>query len=553
MLGTALLLAPVAINRYWGKDTKTVIAWRNKRKMKTKILCFFVIFLAAVFCPLQAFADNCAVFGSTAQIAQSANSQNTGHAGIAGRNHRIVSRLSANPKPWSAPLGSFNDSVPLSELTKKNATFRGIVKRNLAARNKTFESPDFRLSDFSGSDFRASVFSNAEFGGMNLEDSCFTGAKLNEVNLSYADLDGAVFVAADIGILHSGLNGTGVSFSNASLVGADFTQAELKNVNFVGADMLHSHFVDTLIGKSVSFKGANVGYMVFEPREFAGSQEHEMHFAKGLSLLRYETNREPLYLLKNYFKEAGKARAERSVTASLRRSDLDFRLKVMTEKLADTHSRDLSNFLSVALKLVYVWVQIFFWTVMFDMTVEFGASKERVFFLIPFFSMTFACFYWCMLRFPYARFPLISRLISNAGSLQLVFYREPPKASSNLNPKGTSQKLEDHKRIALKYKENYSVPYFPNNGQTPKEMLISRIRHELFAIKIAVNYSLYCSLRFGFRDLDVANWVNTLKKYKYEFHARGRIKTLGGVQSLLSLYLLALYVLCIFDNPFSID
>ncbi|MCP5110105.1 MAG: pentapeptide repeat-containing protein [bacterium] len=69
-----------------------------------------------------------------------------------------------------------------------------------------------------------------------------------------------------------------------------------------------------------------------------------------------------------------------------------------------------------------------------------------------------------------------------------------------------------------------------------------------------VGYGLYFSLlstfHFGWRDLNVGSWIARIQPRQYALRATGSMRVVSGVQSLLSIYLVALWVLTYFGRPF---
>jgi hypothetical protein len=54
----------------------------------------------------------------------------------------------------------------------------------------------------------------------------------------------------------------------------------------------------------------------------------------------------------------------------------------------------------------------------------------------------------------------------------------------------------------------------------------------------------------GFRELNVGTWLARLQTREYTLRATGWVRAVAGVQSLLSVYLLALWALTYFGRPF---
>jgi hypothetical protein len=54
----------------------------------------------------------------------------------------------------------------------------------------------------------------------------------------------------------------------------------------------------------------------------------------------------------------------------------------------------------------------------------------------------------------------------------------------------------------------------------------------------------------GWKDLNVGTWISRIQSREYILRATGWVRTVAGFQSLLSVYLLALWVLTYFGRLF---
>ncbi|HEX6113241.1 MAG TPA: hypothetical protein VFZ10_13105 [Geminicoccaceae bacterium] len=66
----------------------------------------------------------------------------------------------------------------------------------------------------------------------------------------------------------------------------------------------------------------------------------------------------------------------------------------------------------------------------------------------------------------------------------------------------------------------------------------------------ALQFSLLSAFHIGFRELNVGNWISRLQTREYTLQAVGWVRAVAGVQSLLSVYLLAMWALTYFGRPF---
>jgi hypothetical protein len=66
----------------------------------------------------------------------------------------------------------------------------------------------------------------------------------------------------------------------------------------------------------------------------------------------------------------------------------------------------------------------------------------------------------------------------------------------------------------------------------------------------ALWFSLLTAFHFGWRELNVGNWMARLQTREYALRATGWVRFIAGVQSLVSIYLVAIWALTYFGRPF---
>jgi hypothetical protein len=70
----------------------------------------------------------------------------------------------------------------------------------------------------------------------------------------------------------------------------------------------------------------------------------------------------------------------------------------------------------------------------------------------------------------------------------------------------------------------------------------------------ALLWSLYISFlstfHFGYKELSVAAWVARAQPRPFGFEATGWLRAISGIQSILCLFLLAMWLLAYFGRPF---
>jgi hypothetical protein len=73
---------------------------------------------------------------------------------------------------------------------------------------------------------------------------------------------------------------------------------------------------------------------------------------------------------------------------------------------------------------------------------------------------------------------------------------------------------------------------------------------ELSFVLLALYFSLLSATRIGWRDFNVGNWITRIQPHQYSLQATGWVRVVSGVQSLISVYLVALAILTYFGTPF---
>jgi hypothetical protein len=67
---------------------------------------------------------------------------------------------------------------------------------------------------------------------------------------------------------------------------------------------------------------------------------------------------------------------------------------------------------------------------------------------------------------------------------------------------------------------------------------------------IGLYFSILSAFSIGWRELNVGTWIARVQPREYTLRATGWVRTVSGLQSIVSVYLLALWVLTYFGRPF---
>ena len=89
---------------------------------------------------------------------------------------------------------------------------------------------------------------------------------------------------------------------------------------------------------------------------------------------------------------------------------------------------------------------------------------------------------------------------------------------------------------------------------SPSLLEEDRIKRVDGALSAAIIFGFYFSLmsafQMGWRDLNVGAWLSRMQMSRFSFRARGWTRLVSGIQSLVSVYLLAIWALTYFGRPF---
>jgi hypothetical protein len=71
-----------------------------------------------------------------------------------------------------------------------------------------------------------------------------------------------------------------------------------------------------------------------------------------------------------------------------------------------------------------------------------------------------------------------------------------------------------------------------------------------FAARYALYFSLLSAFSIGWKEFNVGTWISRMQPREYALRATGWVRFVSGLQSLLSVYLLAIWALTYFGRPF---
>lgn len=345
-----------------------------------------------------------------------------------------------------------------------------------------------------------------------LADASLAFAELAKADLSGAVLSGADFTGADLaGAVLRGAQCAGIDFYGANLAGADLNGADLS-----GADCYKA------VLSEASLKGANLTLAILAMADLSGADLSRADLG-GADLSFATLDRARLYLTRiNGARLYGVSLsgAEYScqglpethflsglgglstVTAA---PDLHNGLAQLRQALRDTGQRDLEREATYALERTKTTAaaltlpERWFRTALFDWTCGYGLNYCRPLCILLAGILVFAPVYW----------------------------------------------------FALWGKKGPDGVYLVRPGGNAPQAAAERLQRPLLqALPLALGLSLVSALHFGWRGLNAGCWLAEEQPEGHTLQASGWVRCVSRFQSLLTIYLLALWAVACFGRPF---
>jgi Pentapeptide repeats (8 copies) len=406
-----------------------------------------------------------------------------------------------------------------------NLCFANLIGLNLSGANLTKANLSFAYlngANLSGAYLREVNLSNAHLPYVNLSGAFLRFANLTNSDLFLSDLSGVDLVEANlIDARLNSANLSGVDLTYARLSRADMTDARVNKAKLAYADLT----------------GATYAPKASEP------PDSYVTGIKGLETVHILSGKQTgAVQLRKLLQDGGLREEEREVTYSIERS-------VTTEKfgfvptlvsqvlvyfgyvdgveleklLQDLHyqrslvrdSIEVPTYLPSAEKLGrFAWVGGFLRIVGFDMTTAYGMHPARALTLIGYLWAAFTLVYvWPIRQAP-----------TKAGDTNGIYQVFP------------ADRIDE-----------------PSDEPTVKKEKVIRVKASNWfsALLWAAYFSLLSAVNIGFGRFTPGDWVRRLQGREYSLQAVGWVRRVAGAQALMSVYLLAMWVLTEFGRPFT--
>lgn len=415
-----------------------------------------------------------------------------------------------------------------ADLFNANMIGANLYKANLLGTNLVngkLSKVDLREADLFGADLSKANLSQANLRKADLRSAELSETNLNRADLSEADLRGADLRNADLekAILKRALIDANtkinkkwktvwsilnesneirkikkISLNNQDLAGADLSTSNLTDVNLGNTNLSNVNLSKgTLVNTSLDrakFTNINLLETQYEPN--STPDKTALGGIQNLETVWFEKEQQSgLVQLRNSLKEAGLRNLERQATYAI-------------EKWKTRYD---TSWLKKNARLMF-----------FEYTAGYGLYPVRCLLLLLGFIPIFSLIYF---------FSIYRKKETKRQSF-LITISSPPRTLQN---KSGIYRIWSVERIRQ------------DLGSNEPELLTA----DFFkSIGFALYFSLLSAFHIGWRDLNVGNWIARIQPREYTLRATGWVRTVSGIQSLISIYLLAFWVLTQFGRPF---
>ena len=287
------------------------------------------------------------------------------------------------------------------------------------------------------------------------------------------------------------VNLTSANLSGTELKKVDLSYANLQDANLEGANLTDTTLTSTVI-TGAKFSGANFSKTRYEP-DSSGLPNRHVEGLKGLKDVIFQSGRQSgLVGLRKFLKDAGQRELEREATYAIERNKVknEWKSKNFLEKFGGS------------LKFVF-----------FEQTTCWGHCPEKALFLMLIFTTIAAVFYRVPIAKPDDEF--------QQGGIYLIWPRE---------------RLKPNDKVMI----------------AAVDIRVERLHTGSFVKRVfwALYFSILSAFHIGWRDLNLGAWISRLQPTEFYLRGIGWVRVLSGLQSLISVFLIAIWALTYFGRPF---
>ena len=392
----------------------------------------------------------------------------------------------SDAKLWDADLSG-------ADLPKANLRNAALMEANLSGA-RLWEA-NLTGADLGGANLRRTYLATADLKGANLYGAALTEtnlshADLRKANLSWADLSGADLRGADLrGANLTKANLILTNLTDADLSETNLTYTDLSAANLTNADLRDAHLVHT------NLSVATVVHTDLAAKAFRGIDLRAATF-------------EPATVPPPQAISDVRGLQTASVTAKHPTGLVLFRASLASAGLRALE-REATFLIERAKAQDASTLERLMKTVLFDWTSAYGLHPGRPLLILGTLIGVFSIVYWL---------PILG-----LGRARIVRVWPSDRLISSPD---ASFALADSARVE-------PLTYGPIRG-----------------LALALYFSLLSAFHIGWRELNVGTWISRVQPREYALRASGWVRTVSGLQSVMSVYLLALSTLTYFGRPF---
>ena len=405
-----------------------------------------------------------------------------------GANFAVLLRKAEERWPVPGAIRDRLERLDLSDCTLVDADFRQL---------------SLRLINLNGANLTRANFSS--LGSLGLDHGWLENAELTD-----ADFTGFRFHSVEAGgAFFLGTKLSRTNFTRVDLRQADFQKAVLDGASFDEGSLMNASFSNASL-RHVTFSGVKINGAKFDNADVTGLRwdaqgipdVRTLNQCRNLELLKYDRFETPLLQLRKALADAGLRSGERKMNYALQRSRLDHLWDEGSE------GRGWS-----------IWDrgEVMFQKIFFEWPSRFGLDTGK---------------------------PLRWLLILMLGCCPIYFMALVKRGTW---PRAGIWAIRSPDAVRLPAKTR---PVRVHLDLRRKMGVFRKLRAIRRAIALTFFFSLQSSFTLGYKDFNVGAWIARLQAREYQLRATGWVRTVVGAQSLISVYLLALWLLTYFGRPF---
>lgn len=428
---------------------------------------------------------------------------------------RILTKHNSNLSKQSINLckSDFSEEnlshLKLSSIIFNNAKFIGTNLKEANLSYSSFDNADFSKANLQKTNFKQSNLQHTNFDKANLSKSNLSNTNLFKSKLNNADLSFALIKNSDLTNIQailanfSNTNLTNSIFNNANLTSSNFTKAKAENTSFSLANMQNTDLTQINLTDAI-LANANL-------------TQANLYKAILVSTAMNNTNLTHADLKKAIYRpKLGFLPNIVSLMTSQNFSTLKFNDEVfgspefieLRTAYKKSGIRKMDRFITTLIKR-------------YEMRCNF---KESFFGIIKG-TFQYICFYLtCDFGYSPMRPLIILAILTFLFAIPYYF-------------------------VGKNTRKNCGIFVKTNKNNTFKMYIHCRRKTSRLLFK-SLYFSIISSFNIGTDNFRISNWIKNIQFTKYTIQAKGWVRSVSGIQTLLGIYFILLWLVTYFGNPF---